>query len=271
MEAPNETGEHLNGPGVAEHVLDVRDVHTELVAESLLHIEGDFAQDAMDFGNSLIGHSDLRKVGILEESVVRLFFLDTEGDSPVHVGLVAARLWEWDLTTGEHFDVTTIFELNGALDILRSGNVLNFDTGRLVLFTLDRDVDIDTELAVLDLSVRDAEGLEEFLELADDQLGVVRVSGLLVGDNLEKGHASSVVVNQHFVALVDGLGCVLLHLDAFNEDVVLVLLVVVEEETAVEHDGVVLLSDLVRLRKVSVHIVLSVELDLGQDAATEGK
>ena len=271
MEAPDETSEHLDGPGVAENVLDVRDIHTELVAESLLHIEGDFAQDAMDFGNSLIGHSDLRKVGILEESVVRLFFLDTEGDSPIHVGLVAARLWERDLTTGEHFDVTTIFELNGALDILGSSNVLNFDTGRLVLFTLDRDVDIDTELAVLDLSVRDAEGLEEFLELAYDQLGVVRVSMLVSGDDLKKRHAGSVIINQHFVSLIDALGCVLLHLDALDENVVLVLLVVVEEETAVEHDRVVLLSDLVSLGKVSVHIVLSVKLDLGQDAATEGK
>jgi len=51
--------------------------------------------------------------------------------------------------------------------------------------------------------------------------------------------------------------------------VVLVLLEVIEEETAIKHDRVMLLGDLVGLRKVSVHIVLSVELDLRQDATTE--
>ena len=71
--------------------------------------------------------------------------------------------------------------------------------------------------------------------------------------------------------MVDGLGGVLFHLDALDEDVVLLLLVVVEEKAAILHDRVVLLSDLVRLGKVSVHIVLSVEFDLGQDAASDGK
>ena len=118
MEAPNEAGEHLNGPGVAEHVLDVRDVHTELVAESLLNIEGDFSQDAMDFGDSLVGHSDLREIRILEETIVRLFLLNTECNGPVHVSLIAARLGERDLTTGKHLNVATVFKLDGALDIL---------------------------------------------------------------------------------------------------------------------------------------------------------
>ena len=40
LERPDETGEHLDGPGVAEDVLHIWHVHTELVAESLLYIEG---------------------------------------------------------------------------------------------------------------------------------------------------------------------------------------------------------------------------------------
>lgn len=52
---------------------------------------------------------------------------------------------------------------------------------------------------------------------------------------------------------------------------VLVLLEVVEEETAVKHDWVMLLSNLVGLGKVSVHIVLSVKLNLRQDATTKSQ
>ena len=68
-----------------------------------------------------------------------------------------------------------------------------------------------------------------------------------------------------------GFGGFLLHLDTLDQDMVLILLVVVEEEAAVEHDWVVLLRDLVGLGKVSVEIVLSVELDLGKDASTESQ
>ena len=50
---------------------------------------------------------------------------------------------------------------------------------------------------------------------------------------------------------------------------VFVLLEVVEEETAVDHDRLVLLGDLVRLRQVRVGEVLPVEFDLWQNAATK--
>ena len=43
LERPDEACEHLDRPVVPKDVLDVSDVHTELVAETLLHIEGDFA------------------------------------------------------------------------------------------------------------------------------------------------------------------------------------------------------------------------------------
>ena len=61
----------------------------------------------------------------------------------------------------------------------------------------------------------------------------------------------------------------LLHLDALDEDVVLLVLVVVVEESSVQHDWVVLLRNLVRLRQVAVRPMLPVELDLRKDAATE--
>ena len=63
----------------------------------------------------------------------------------------------------------------------------------------------------------------------------------------------------------------MLHLNALDQDMVLILLVIVEEETTVKHDRVVFLSDLVGLGKVSVHIVFPVELDLGEDAPAESQ
>ena len=51
----------------------------------------------------------------------------------------------------------------------------------------------------------------------------------------------------------------------------LLVLVVVEEETAVEHDWVVLLSDLVCRWQVSIDVVLSVEFNHGKDATSKSK
>ena len=51
----------------------------------------------------------------------------------------------------------------------------------------------------------------------------------------------------------------------------LLVLIVVVEEAAVEHNGVVLLGDLVGLGQVGIDVVLSVEFDLGKDAASKGE
>ena len=126
-------------------------------------------------------------------------------------------------------------------------------------------------MAVLDLSPRDTKRPQELLQLPDDKLRIVRVSRLCCGDNLEKGHTGAIVVNEDLVALVNALGGVLLHLDALHEDMALVLSVVIEEETSILHDWVMLLRDLVGLGQVSIDVVLSVELDLGKDSSTEGQ
>jgi len=126
-------------------------------------------------------------------------------------------------------------------------------------------------LTILNVGLRDSESIEHFLEFANDQLGIVRVSRLGCGDDFEEGHTCTIVVNHHLVALNEALCRFLLHLDTLNQDMVLILLVIVEKEAAIEHDRVVLLCDLVRLREVCVHIVLPVELDLGKDASSKGK
>ena len=271
LERPDETGEHLDGPGVAEDILHIGHIHTELVAESLLDIEGNLSEDAVNARDALVGHSDLRKVRVLEETIIRLFFFDSQGHSAVNIGVISARLRQWDLTAGEHLNVTSILILYSSLSILRSGNILDLNARAFVLLTLNREVNIDTKLSIFNLSFGDAKTLKQLLQLTNDQLGIVRVSWLGSGNNLKEGHAGAVVVNEHLIALIDALCRVLFHLDALHQDVILILFEVIEEETAVQHDWVVLLSDLVCLRQVCVHVMLTVELDLWQNATTESQ
>ena len=61
------------------------------------------------------------------------------------------------------------------------------------------------------------------------------------------------------------------HLDPIDEDVVLLVFVVVVEESAIKHDWVVFLRNLVGLRKITVRIVLPIKLNLRKNATTEGK
>ena len=72
LKTPNESGEHLDRPTVPKDVLHILHVHTELVAEALLDVEGDLTEDAVDSGDSLICHRNLGKIGILEEAIVWL-------------------------------------------------------------------------------------------------------------------------------------------------------------------------------------------------------
>lgn len=91
------------------------------------------------------------------------------------------------------------------------------------------------------------------------------------GHDFKERHTSSVVVNEHLITLVDALSCVLFHLDALNENVVLIFLEIVEEEAAIKHDWVMLLRDLISLRQVSVNVVFPVELDLWKNASTQSQ
>ena len=88
---------------------------------------------------------------------------------------------------------------------------------------------------------------------------------------LEKRHARSIVVDEYFATLVDALRSVLFHLDALNQNVALLVLVVVELQSPVQHDWIVLLCDLVSLRQVRIRVVLTVEFDFRQNTATKSE
>ncbi len=137
LERPNEASEHLDGPRVAEHVFDIRDIHTKLIAEALLDIERDFSQNSMDFGNSLVSHSNLGQIRVLEEAIVWLVFLDSESDSSVNVSLIAACLGHDLLSTRQKVNMAAVLEFDSALNILRASNILDLYARTLILFTLN--------------------------------------------------------------------------------------------------------------------------------------
>ena len=97
------------------------------------------------------------------------------------------------------------------------------------------------------------------------------MSGLGFSDDFQEWHTCPVVVDQDLVALIHGLCSVLLHLDPLNQNMGLVVLIVIEEESAILHYGVVLLGDLVGLWQVCIDIMLSVKFDLWEDATSKGK
>ena len=71
---------------------------------------------------------------------------------------------------------------------------------------------------------------------------------LVIGHNLKQGHTGPIIVNHNFFAYVYRLRSVLFHLNALYRYMILLLIMIVVHEAAVEHDWVVLLGDLVSLR-----------------------
>ena len=61
------------------------------------------------------------------------------------------------------------------------------------------------------------------------------------------------------------------HLNSLDQDIVLLIFVVVVEESTVKHDRVVFLCNLVGLRKITERIVPPIELNLGKNATSESK
>ena len=61
----------------------------------------------------------------------------------------------------------------------------------------------------------------------------------------------------------------LLHLHSVDKNVVFLIVVIVVEQPAIEHDGIMLLSDLIGLWQVAEGVVLSVKLNLRQDSTTQ--
>jgi len=136
LESPDESGEELDTPWVLEDVLDIGDIHTKLVAESLLHFKWDFSEAAVHARDPIIGHKDLWKIWILEESVIRLLLLLSEGLCRTGVGIEASSLSIWLLAILEHLNVASELVLHSTLHILGSSHILDLNTLTLHLLSL---------------------------------------------------------------------------------------------------------------------------------------
>ena len=61
------------------------------------------------------------------------------------------------------------------------------------------------------------------------------------------------------------------HLDPFDQDVIFLVIVIVVEESSIEHDWIVFLRNLVRLWKITVRIVFPIEFDLRENTTSKSK
>ena len=128
MKSKHEAGEGLNTPGMSEDHLSISHVHTELVAEALLNIIGNFLKLLVCFGNPSVRDLESWQVWILEETVVGLILFFTEGVSDILFGVVSSGLELWNFAFTQECDVSTILVLDCALDIFSASNVFDFDT-----------------------------------------------------------------------------------------------------------------------------------------------
>jgi hypothetical protein len=73
-------------------LLHVADVHAETVAETALHLKGNFLNLLMACGNALVGNGDLWEVRVLEEAVVWVLSLAAEEDCGAGWGVESASV-----------------------------------------------------------------------------------------------------------------------------------------------------------------------------------
>ena len=203
LEGPDESCEEFDAPWVSEDGLHVRDIHTELVSKAALHFKWELAENTIHGGDSLVAHGNLGKVWVLEVPVVRFFSLATDSLSLSSCVVPFAGLKLGNFTFSKEGDLAFKFILDCALDVPRGADVLDIDNGAFVLLTRDLEVNINTHLTVSDDATGDVKAAEHFLELADDQFGVVGVSFLWLSVNLEKRDTRSVEVDQELVVLLN--------------------------------------------------------------------
>ena len=107
------------------------------------------------------------------------------------------------------------------------------------------------------------------MHFTNDELTILGISELSFGDDFKKRHTRTIVVDQGLAVLNNSLCSVLLHLNSLNQDVVLLITIVIEEESTINHDWVMFLCNLISLGKIWINIVFSVELYEGWDTTAK--
>ena len=185
LQCPHKPCKHFDWPAISKNVLDILYVHAKLIAEAFLDIEGNFSKDAMNCRDSLIRDRDLRKIWILEETIIWLFSFDSERLSLPSDIIESASLWIGNFTSRQHINVPAVLVLHSALSVLGSFDSIDVNSRAFVLFSLHWEVDIDTQLTVFNACLRNSKSVEKLLKLSHNQFRIVRVSGLWMRHDLQ--------------------------------------------------------------------------------------
>ena len=153
MESPDKSGKKFDTPWVLEDVLHISNIHTELIAESTLHFKWNFSQAAMHCGDSLVTDSELWEIGILEESIVWLFLLRTESFGDTLICTESASFSSRLQSFLEELDVSSELMLDCLLNILGSGHILDLHTLTMGFLSVDRNVDVHSELTLVNVGI----------------------------------------------------------------------------------------------------------------------
>lgn len=144
--------------------------------------------------------------------------------------------------------MTLILKFNCSLNIFCTWNIFNLNSLAFnTPFSLNRYVNIYSHLPKVNLSLTNTQSAEHFLHFSDDKFAVFRVSKLCLSNNFQQWHACPIVVNQALTVLNYCFRCVLFHLYTLDENFIFLVQVVVVKQSALLHDRVVLLCDLVTL------------------------
>lgn len=117
----------------------------------------------MSLGNPSVGDLEGRQVWVLEEAVVWLVLLLAQSVGNVFLGIVPSSLKLGDLALAEKIDMSTIFVLDSALDILGACYVLDLNTVSADFVRMYRHVHIDSHLALIYLGIGNLKLLKQLL------------------------------------------------------------------------------------------------------------
>ena len=236
-------------------------------------LRGELGERGSDLRQPGLANHQVRQVGLGEVAVVRAPLLPPHHDGLL-LGVVPETCLLVDGSTRLNLsNLAFNFEADRFAEELEGVEVLHLHLGPkgLAPDRPHRDVGIAAHGAVGEDAIVDADGNEDGAQLLEVGRGLFCGAQLGLGDNLDETCASPVEVDERVgsVGGVRRLPRILFHVDA-GDAAPLGLTGDLEEQLATFAERRVELGDLVALREVGIEVVLSGELALAPDVATEG-
>ena len=170
--------------------------------------------------NPLVAYNHRRKIRIREIAVILGVLLGAHGLGALLVVIPAPRLLDDLLSILQELNLPGTLPLNGPGNGLEGVQILHLCPGSQGIAPRlpHGQVHVRPHGALLELAVRSPQILDheaELFQVGDDFLGAAHIR---LGDNLNQGHAASVVIHQGAVLplVVDQLSRVLLHVNLMD-------------------------------------------------------